>query len=116
MAGIYIPNLPSHNRAVLLLLSVVLLQKARKYKRLVLTFKLPCNQRIACAGRDSEIILQYVPLPVLRLNKVYSRNMAVNALWRSYSGTGRKIAFRDINEILGNYALLYDFTLGIYVL
>ena len=42
--------------------------------------------------------------------------MAVNTLWRGYSSTGRKIALRDINEILGNYALLYDFTLGIYAI
>ena len=54
--------------------------------------KLARYQRVARARRYPQIILEYVPFPVLSLHQVNAGNMAVNRLRRLYPRARRKIS------------------------
>ena len=56
--------------------------------------QLTCDQRIACTGRDSQIILQDVSRTVLSLYQIDAGNVGVDLLRRCDTLTLGKIAFR----------------------
>ncbi len=78
--------------------------------------QLPRNHRIRCTGRHPQIILQDIPLPVLALHKVDSRNMGINPFDRGHALTRRHITTRRKNEILGYHLIPHDFFIMVNII
>ena len=75
-----------------------------------------CNHGIGCAGRNPEIVLQNIPLLILALHQVNSRDVGIDSLWRQDAFALCHITGGSKDEILRYYPVLYDFLFRINIL
>ena len=65
------------------------------------------HHRIACSRRNTQIVLQYIPLPVLSFHKVDARDVRINASFRADALAHWHISFGRIYEFLWHHSVFH---------